>query len=208
MATHSFDKDLSPEPLKIHVFGHIGADPEGIAHAIGGGTGFSANDLCDCAIFAIHAGQGIDADTIAQWEALNELMVPRLIAVTGIESADGDFDDSVLLANRVFDQCVTPFLVLHDDSGIPCALIDLTNLKIIDYTSTPPVISESEQEHKTLVSEFQTEYLEQIAVAGEDGFAAGVLFPAIPVWLEKGIGVDIIEKYLEKLLLQQLPTGG
>ncbi len=208
MATHSLDKGLARQSLKIHVFGHSGADPEGIAHAVGGLTGSSANDLCDLAIFAVHAGQGIDADTIALWEALSESMVPRLIAVTGIEDPDADFDDAVLIANRVFDQSVTPFLVLHDDSGIPCALIDLASLFIRDYTTTPAIIAESEAEHKTLVAEFRTEYLEQIEVAGEDGFPAGMLFPAIPVWLEKGIGVDIIEMYIKKLLLQQLPTLG
>lgn len=205
MPTHSSDTYLSRQSLKIHVFGHSGADPEGVAHAIGGLTSASATDLCDLAIFAIHAGQGIDAETISLWESLSESMVPRLIAVTGIESSEADFDDAVLLANRVFDQSVTPFLVLHDDSGIPCALIDLSNLLIIDHTTSPPAITESEVEHKTLVAEFRAEYLEQLEVAGEDGFAAGVLFPAIPVWLEKGIGVDIIEKYIEKLLLQFLP---
>jgi hypothetical protein len=185
--------------LKIHVYGHIGADPEGIAHAAGGITNAPVEDPCDLAIFAINPAEGIDPETISQWEELNNSMVPRLIAVTGIEGTEADFDDAVLLANRVFDQCVTPFLVLHDDLGIPCALIDLADLSIIDYSTTPATVTDSELEHKTLVSEFREEYLEALEIAGDDGFAAGVMFPAIPVWLEKGIGVDIINNYISKI---------
>jgi hypothetical protein len=34
---------------------------------------------------------------------------------------------------------------------------------------------------------------------GEGAFAAGVLFPAIPLVMEKGIGLDVIKKYLAEL---------
>ena len=34
---------------------------------------------------------------------------------------------------------------------------------------------------------------------GEDAFAAGLMFPAIPIWIEKGIGVDIVNSYIEQL---------
>ena len=200
MPTPSSAPSAQRQNLKIHVFGHPGADPEGIAHAINGLAGASAEEICDVAIFAINASQGIDSETIALWEALNESMVPRLIAVTGIEGIEADFDDAVLLANRVFDQTVTPFLVLHDDAGVACALIDLEKLSIIDYSTMPPKTMDSEPEHKTLVAEFREEYSEAIAIAGDDGFAAGMLFPAIPVWLEKGIGVDILENYIEKII--------
>jgi hypothetical protein len=36
-------------------------------------------------------------------------------------------------------------------------------------------------------------------VMGKDGFAAGLMFPAIPVWIEKGIGVDIVRNYIKLL---------
>ncbi|MCX6430739.1 MAG: hypothetical protein NTX12_07240 [Actinobacteria bacterium] len=199
MPSPSSPKFTQGNPLKIHVFGHEGADPEGVAHSVGGSTHADVYEDCDLAIFAINAAQGIDAETIETWEVLSESMVPRIIAVTGIEGVEADFDDAVLLANRVFDQTVTPYLVLHDEAGIACALIDLANLRIIDYSSSVPTISDSDPEHKTLVSEFRQEYLEALEIAGEDGFAAGMLFPAIPVWLEKGIGVDILQTYISKI---------
>jgi hydrogenase-4 membrane subunit HyfE len=34
---------------------------------------------------------------------------------------------------------------------------------------------------------------------GEGAFAAGVLFPAIPLVIEKGIGIDVLKKYLVEL---------
>ena len=52
-----------------------------------------------------------------------------------LEGSDSDFDDAVMLANRVFDQLVTPYLVLHNDAGDPTALIDLQSLEIIDYST-------------------------------------------------------------------------
>jgi hypothetical protein len=55
------------------------------------------------------------------------------------------------------------------------------------------------------VQEFRDEYLELVTSMGEGAFAAGVLFPAIPLWIEKGIGVDIVKHYLLELE-KQLPS--
>ena len=186
--------------LRIHVFGHDSAHPEDVAHEFGGLTGQDPAAECDLAIFAINPSTGIDGESIAQWDGLNDSMVPRLIVVTGLDNPDADFDDAVLLANRVFDQTVTPYLVLHDDSGVACALISLQDLQIIDYTTTSPTIRESDPEHQQLVSEFRNEYLAQMELMGDDGFAAGLLFPAIPIWLDRQIGVDIVKSYVDRLV--------
>lgn len=203
MAIHS-SKPPSPAPgqesvLRIHVFGHPSADPEAIAHEFGGVINPQDPSECDLAIFVINPAMGIDPESIAQWESLNDSMVPRLVAVTGLDNPEADFDDAVLLANRVFDLTVTPYLVLHDDSGVACALISLEDMQIYDYSTLPPKILPSEPEHQTLVQEFRSEYLAAIDVMGKDGFAAGLMFPAIPVWIEKGIGVDVVRNYIAQL---------
>jgi hypothetical protein len=195
----SRSRSSGADGLRIHIFGHVTANLEEVAYRFGGLTGQDPAIDCDVAIFAVNPSHGIDAESIAQWEALNDSMVPRIIVVTGLESPDADFDDAVLLANRVFDQTVTPFLVLHDDSGLPCALISLQDLHIVDYTTTPPSIRNSDPEHQQLVTEFRNEYLSQTEFMGDDGFAAGLLFPAIPLWLERQIGDDIVESYLNQL---------
>jgi translation elongation factor EF-G len=160
-----------------------------------------AESESDLAIFAIDPSAGIDQATIDLWQSLDEYQVPRLVVVTHLEKLEADFDDAVMIATRVFDQMVTPYLVLHDEAGMPAALIGLSDLEIIDYSTTPKTIKESEEEHQTLVQEFRAEYLELLEASGENAFIAGLLFPAIPLWIETGIGVDIVESYIQQLVL-------
>ena len=185
--------------LVIHVYGHPSAHPADVAAAFSGVVSDDPNADADLAIFAIDPSAGIDQDTIEKWSQLDDFQTPRLVVVTGLEKQEADFDDAVMIATRVFDQMVTPYLVLHDDAGFPIALISLQDLTIINYATTPSTRSASEPEHQTLVQEFRDEYLELIISSGEDAFQAGLLFPAIPLWIEKGIGVDIVESYIQQL---------
>ena len=189
----------SASALSITVHGHESANPQAVARALGGRISVEAEPLTDCAIFVINPASGIDQQTIEIWQSVDEFQTPRILAVTHIENQDADFDDAVMLANRVFDQVTTPYLVLHDDSGIPCALISLATMRIIDYSTNPPTDMACESEHETLVQEFRDEYLEMNSSMGEGAFAAGLMFPAIPLWIEKGIGVDLVRNYLDQL---------
>ena len=187
--------------LRIHVYGHLSADPAHVAAVFNAQTSQIAVPESDLAIFAIDPSAGIDQATIALWQSLDEYQVPRLVVVTHLEKLEADFDDAVMIATRVFDQMITPFLVLHDEAGIPAALISLSDLQITDYSTNPKTIKGSEEEHQTLVQEFRDEYLELLADSGENAFEAGLLFPAIPLWIERGIGVDIVESYIKKLVV-------
>jgi translation elongation factor EF-G len=155
----------------------------------------------DLAIFAIDPSAGIDQVTIDLWQSLDEFQVPRLVVVTHLEKLEADFDDAVMIATRVFDQMIAPYLVLHDEAGIPAALISLSDLQITDYSTNPNTIRDSDEEHQTLVQEFRDEYLELLADSGDNAFEAGLLFPAIPLWIERGIGVDIVQSYIKKLVV-------
>jgi hypothetical protein len=183
----------------IHVYGHASAEPERIAQAFGARVANQVHSQSDLAIFAINPSAGVDQVTIQQWAELDEYQIPRLLVVTHLEKLEADFDDAVMIANRVLSPMATPYLVLHDEMGLPIALISLSDLSIIDYSTTPPTIKACEPEHETLVQEFRDEYLELIQASGEDAFAAGLLFPAIPLWIEKGIGVDIVNRYIQEL---------
>ena len=186
-------------PLNLCVFGHPSANPGEVASALGATHGSSANGDISCAFFVVNPNTGIDQATIDQWQSFDEFLTQRIIAVTHLDANDADFDDAVMLANRVFDQIATPYLVLHDDDGSPRALISLSDLTITDYSTTPPTHFACEPEHETLVQEFRDEYLELVTSMGEGAFAAGVLFPAIPLVIEKGIGLDVIKKYIVEL---------
>jgi len=186
--------------LRIHVYGHLSADPAQVAAVFNAQISQSAVPDSDLAIFAIDPSAGIDQATIDLWQSLDEFQVPRLVVVTHLEKLEADFDDAVMIATRVFDQMITPYLVLHDDAGLPIALISLSDLQIIDYSTNPITVRSSEEEHQTLVQEFRDEYLELLADSGENAFEAGLLFPAIPLWIERGIGVDIVESFIKKLV--------
>jgi translation elongation factor EF-G len=186
--------------LRIHVYGHISADPVLVASAFGAHFSQIALPESDLAIFAIDPSAGIDQATIDLWQSLDEFQVPRLVVVTHLEKLEADFDDAVMIASRVFDQMITPYLVLHDEGGLPAALISLSDLQIIDYSTTPATVKSSEEEHQTLVQEFRDEYLELLVDSGENAFSAGLLFPAIPLWIERGIGVDIVEGFIKQLV--------
>jgi hypothetical protein len=183
---------------RIHIYGHVSSQPKALAELFGAVHSNEPVAESELAIFAINPSAGIDQETIDLWSALTDFQLPRLVVVNELEGSDSDFDDAVLLANRVFDPLVTPYLVLHDDAGNPSALIDLETLEIVDYSQSPTSRRDSDPEHKELVADFRSEYLEAVEDAGESAFEAGLLFPAIPVVISKGIGVDIVNAFIER----------
>jgi len=190
--------------VRIALYGHISATPAALRRELEArGVAVSANygdpaDV-DCAIFAVNPSAGIDSETIANWEKFNDYLTPRIFVALALPGTDLDFDDAVLLGNRVLNQLVTPFLVLHADDGSPAALISLEDLTVRNYVDGVAVISESESEHHELVADFQREYNEVLSQVGDGAFSAGLLFPAIPINLDNGIGLDVLISYLDQL---------
>ena len=184
---------------RIHIYGHVSAQPQAIANLFGAEVSDAAVADSDLAIFVINPAAGIDQPTIDLWQSLSDYQLPRLVIVNELEGSDSDFEDAIMLGNRVFDQLATPFLVLHGDKGEPIALINLENLEICDYTISPPSVRASDVEHQELVADFRAEYLAEIENAGEGAFAAGLLFPAIPIVISNGLGIDVVKSYIDLL---------
>ncbi|CAN2202779.1 hypothetical protein MCEJIRE27_00796 [Candidatus Nanopelagicaceae bacterium] len=183
----------------IKIYGHVSATPEQFAQIFAGVVASEVDPECDAAIFLINPSAGIDNPTIEAWRGFEEFQTPRMVLVTVLDGMEMDFDDAVLVANRVFDPLVTPYLVLHGESGSPIGTISLTDLTTRDYSTNPPIIGESDSELQELVKDFQEEYLEQMVEMEDGAFAAGILFPAIPVNPVNGMGLDIAREYLEQL---------
>jgi hypothetical protein len=181
------------------IVGHISATPELLASLLGGSVHTEVPDESDVAIFAINPSAGIDQATIDAWRHCDELQIPRMVVVTVLDGMEMDFDDAVLVANRVFDELVTPYLVLHGESGTPIGLISLTDFSTVDYSTTPPTAGTADSELEELVKEFQEEFLEAMEEMDDGAFAAGILFPAIPVNPSNGLGLDIVRRYLQEL---------
>jgi hypothetical protein len=183
----------------IRIYGHVSATPEKFATIFGGTTALEVDPTCDVAIFAINPSAGIDNRTIELWRGFDEYQTPRLVVVTVMDGLEMDFDDAVLLANRVFEELVTPYLVLHGENGMPIGTISLQDLTTVDYSTTPPTKSTADDELQEIVKDFRDEYLDQMIEMEEGAFAAGILFPAIPVNPANGLGIDLVQKYLEEL---------
>ncbi len=190
----------SPSPaLKIAVIAHVSAQPAALSELFGATVAADIDSEIDLAIFAINPAAGIDQVTIDLWHQVSEFQIPRLLLVVGLEGSEADFDDAVLIANRVLDPVVTPYLVLHGDNGEPVALISLETLDIRDYSTDPASTRASDPEHQEIVGDFRAEYIEATQDLGTDAFAAGLIFPAIPIVLGKNIGVDIAKEYIGQL---------
>lgn len=185
--------------VRIHIYGHESADPQQVATFFGATLSNVVESESELAIFVVDPSAGISPETISLWQGLDDFQIPRMVVVTHLENQSADFDDAVMLATRVFDQIVTPYLVLHDDAGFPCALISLQTLEITDYSHDDHQVTMSTEEHQILVSEFRQEYLEHIESSGSNAFAAGLLFPAVPLWIEKDLGVNIISNYIDEI---------
>lgn len=185
--------------IHASIYGHISATPELFATLFDAHHEKTVNYEADVAIFLVNPAAGIDNDTIENWRALDEVQVPRMVVITVMEGMELDFDDAVMVANRVFDSVVTPYLVLHGENGIPIGTISLDDFETVDYSTDPKTIARADAELQELVIEFRKEYLEQMIEMEEGAFAAGILFPAIPVNPANGLGVDVVKRYLSEL---------
>lgn len=185
--------------IHASIYGHASATPELFAKIFNAHYEKDVNPSADVAVFLINPAAGIDNQTIAHWRALDEVQMPRIVVVTVMEGMELDFDDAILVANRVFDPLVTPYLVLHGENGTPIGTISLDTLQTVDYSTQPPAIADADEELTELVADFRDEYLEQMIEMQDGAFSAGILFPAIPVNPSNGLGIDIVKSYLTEL---------
>lgn len=154
-------------------------------------------DIDACAL-VINAKTGVSSSMIDFWGHVSERQFPRLMIVCGLEFSEIDFDDIVLIANRVLEQVVTPFLVLHDDVGEPIGLISLDSTDVHDYSTKTEHIYPADEELKGLIAEFRSEYQEQTEGLDDDAFGAGLVVPALPLVESRGIGISELTRYFKK----------
>lgn len=194
---------------RIALIGHPSADLEGVAASIGEPYALSiaySDELnyefaeFAAVVLVMSAHEGAPNSLIKAWEEISEFLVPRAIVITKIEHPDSDFDEAVLIARRMFGECVTPYLVLHSDSGEPCAFIELEHLQIRDYSAGSLEIHPADSEHQTLVQDFRDEYMESIAGLEVPRFATGLFVPAIPFSSSLGIGAVELNDYLAEII--------
>lgn len=147
----------------------------------------------------VDARSGISKAMISAWQYFQERQFPRVMIVQGIEFSESDFDDIVLIGNRVLEQFATPYLVLHDDLGVPTALISLEDNLVHDYSGKELNKFSADMDLVDLVSDFQDEYLQIYKEMGDDGFFQGIFAIAIPIGSTKPFGIAELNSIIESL---------
>jgi hypothetical protein len=150
-------------------------------------------------LLLVDARTGISPAMVETWQSYAERQFPRLMLVQGLEFAENDFDDIVLIGNRILEQFATPFLVLHDDLGQPTALISLEDNLVHDYSGSQVKKYSADSELVDIVADFQEEYLQLYSDLGDDGFNQGIFAIALPLGIEKAFGVAELNSILEAL---------
>lgn len=212
MQTPIIERQHSPsnQPLNWLFAGHPSSNPAQVASRFQGQISSfeittenkeweAVAENSDGVALLINAKTGVSTEMIAFWSYISERAFPRLVIVTGLEFSETDFDDIVLIANRVLEQVATPYLVLHDELGEPSGLISLADLQVHDYSGGAAVTYPADSELSELVSDFKIEYEEIYADFEEDGFVSGLFVPALPLGTERPFGVAEIQSYLSKL---------
>ena len=199
-----------PNPPRWFMAGHSTSRPQELAESLDIGhitlldvENSSAEELeldsCDAFILVISAKTGVSSTMIDLWSRIAERQIPRMIIVNGLELSEIDFDDIVLIANRVLENVITPYLVLHDELGEPSGLISLTNNVVHDYSGDSVKSYPADDELQGLVSEFREELILAQSEMDDSAFAQGLLVPAIPFVTSKKIGKTEIEAYAKIL---------
>ncbi len=196
----------APSP-RVLLAGHSSSHPEEAAQAlhIANSTIVELDQKVDISgevsqadlfILVISAKTGVSSEMTSTWNYVAERQVPRIVIVNGLEMSEIDFDDIVLIANRVLEPVITPYLVLHDEVGEPVGLISLTDNKVRDYSTNEVNIYDADDELQSLVTDFQKELEESTIEFDSDAFQAGLIVPALPLVSSRQIGVAEFQSYL------------
>jgi hypothetical protein len=150
----------------------------------------------DVVVVVASSKSGIDPKIIDQWHTFRELYIPTIVAVIDFEDGDVDFEDMSAIVGKMLEPVVTPYLLLHSESGEPAALINLEDQMITDYSAKEAVQIPSDQEHRDLILEFKEELHNSLQEGGWDQFTAGLIIPAIPLMISNKLGVSEIKRFL------------
>ena len=143
------------------------------------------------------AKTGIDSNIVKNWITFRELYIPTIVVVTDFEDGDVDFEDMSAIVGKMLEPVLTPYLVLHADTGEPTALINLEDQMITDYSNSKVSKISSDVEHRELVLEFKEELHNALTEGGWDQFVQGLIIPAIPLILKNKLGIAEIKRFLD-----------
>jgi elongation factor G len=123
----------------------------------------------DAALFVVSAADGVDGATQLLWEECAAVGMPRAVVVTKLDSPRADFDEMVLICQRVFGDGVQPlYLPLLDDHEQVGGVVGLLSQRIYDYTGGHRAENEPDPEHLELIEGPRNALIEGIIAESED----------------------------------------
>jgi elongation factor G len=183
----------------------------------------------DAALFVVSAADGVDGSTQLLWEECAAVGLPRAVVVTKLDAARADFDEMVLICQRVFGDGVAPlYLPLLDDEEQVGGVIGLLSQQIFDYSSGERHTVEPDPEHFELIEPARNALIEGIIAESEDetlmdrylggedidvkvliddletAVSRGHFYPVLPVSAVTGVGTA----ELLQLITQGFPAPG
>ena len=181
----------------------------------------------DAALFVVSAADGVDGATKLLWEECAAVGMPRAVVVTKLDHSRTDFDEIVLICQRVFGDDVTPlYLPLLDEQEQVGGLIGLLSQQVFDYSGGQRVQAEADPEHLEHIEDARNALIEGIIAESEDetlmdrylggeeiddkiiiadlekAVARGHFYPALPVTSRAGM-VELLE-----LVTRAFPSPG
>ncbi|HEV2635026.1 MAG TPA: elongation factor G-like protein EF-G2 [Actinocrinis sp.] len=171
----------------------------------------------DAALFVVSAADGVDGATRLLWEECATVGMPRAVVVTKLDHSRTDFDEIVLICQRVFGDDVTPlYLPLLDEHEQVGGVIGLLSQQIFDYSGGRREQVQADPEHLEHIEDARNALIEGIIAESEDetlmdryldgeeiddkiiiadlekAVARGHFYPALPVTSRAGM-VELLE---------------
>ncbi len=121
----------------------------------------------DAALFVIAATGEIDEATKLLWRECATLSLPRAIAVTKLEQARADFDDTVQRCQRAFGD-VQPLGLPQVESGHVVGWVNVLRRVVTDYRGAAPTEREPDPDEADVIDERRGALMESIIEESED----------------------------------------
>ncbi len=175
----------------------------------------------DAAIFVV-AADGIDATAQALWEECKDANLPRVIALTKLDSADADFDTAVEALKATFGDGVLPTHVPVGAGAQLKGTVGVLSKRFRDYSAGgEPAMTENDTSHDDLIEDHRGALIEGLIQEADDAdlmdkylegdipgrdyllddlmkaTAHANLFPVVPVVATTGVGTDELLSLIE-----------
>ena len=121
----------------------------------------------DAALFVVSACDEIDEATRLLWRECAVVGMPRAVAVTKLEQARADFDETVARCQRAFGDAQPAAIPLLSGRSL-ARLVNLLRRTVADYGNGTPVVREPDAEEAELIEERRGPLMESIIEESED----------------------------------------